>query len=74
MFWCAHWIKNIESAAHTTIEWLAAEFLVLATASVLPNRIEDCTRGIVGRKMLNLLGVVVRAIMISPNIDIRPSL
>jgi hypothetical protein len=37
----AHTIKNPESQAHATIAWLNASFHILATASVLPNGIQD---------------------------------
>lgn len=37
----AHQIKNPDTAAHATVAWLQASFHVLATASVLPNGIND---------------------------------
>jgi hypothetical protein len=37
----AHCIKNDTTASHSTVRWLESSFSVLATASVLPNRITD---------------------------------
>lgn len=37
----AHSIKNDETSGHATIRWLNAQFLILATASVAPNRVND---------------------------------
>lgn len=38
----AHSLKNADSAVNTTISWLKPGFIVLATATVLPNGIKDC--------------------------------
>lgn len=38
----AHSIKNPDSAVNTTISWLKPAFIVMATATVLPNGIRDC--------------------------------
>lgn len=37
----AHQIKNIETHAHASVYWLAPDHIVLATASILPNSIDD---------------------------------
>jgi hypothetical protein len=37
----AHVIKNDTTASHCTVRWLNSPFILLVTASVLPNRIED---------------------------------
>ncbi|KAH8746169.1 P-loop containing nucleoside triphosphate hydrolase protein [Hyaloscypha sp. PMI_1271] len=37
----AHTIKNMDTAGHTTIAWLNAEYHLLITASVLGNRLSD---------------------------------
>jgi SNF2 family DNA or RNA helicase len=37
----AHVIKNPETASHLTVTWIKAPFTLLATASVLPNSIQD---------------------------------
>lgn len=37
----AHVVKNPETASHLAVTWLKAEFVLLATASVLPNSIQD---------------------------------
>jgi hypothetical protein len=37
----AHCLKNADTNAHATITWLEISFLILETASVLPNRLSD---------------------------------
>jgi hypothetical protein len=37
----AHVIKNKETAANVSYEWLCIPFTILATASILPNRKDD---------------------------------
>jgi hypothetical protein len=37
----AHVVKNDATTSHTTVRWLQLEFMVLATASITPNRLED---------------------------------
>jgi SNF2 family DNA or RNA helicase len=37
----AHCIKNSDTSSHCTVRWLSAVFIILATASVIPNRIDD---------------------------------
>ena len=39
----AHVVKNPETASHIAVTWLKAQFILLATASVLPNSIQDFT-------------------------------
>ena len=37
----AHCIKNESTGSHSVVRWLNPEFTILATASILPNRITD---------------------------------
>jgi hypothetical protein len=37
----AHMMKNADTASCTTVTWLKAQFIVMAIATVLSNRIED---------------------------------
>ncbi|KAF7928188.1 hypothetical protein EAE99_004946 [Botrytis elliptica] len=37
----AHILKNSDTMAHRTISWLEAKFTIMATATVLSNRLED---------------------------------
>jgi hypothetical protein len=39
----AHILTNMDTSSHTTITWLKSRFIIMATATVLSNRIDDFT-------------------------------
>jgi hypothetical protein len=39
----AHTLKNMDTSSHTTTTWMKARFIILATATVISNRIDDFT-------------------------------